>query len=235
MRRRTSESVREKNANLMLKSSSSQADGPDVGDLRPEVLGAGRRDLVDDPLAAGDPWRGHRDLGHQPGAQHPLQRGVERAVGEQPGPAEQQVEPLAQLVAVQRGVVEQSEDCQLERCALAADDRHLLACDWSVVRPVTSVEPIASIYRMRVDLPTSVIEPGAGADPVPFVSRPSSESRRSRSRPKERVVSGNRSNPAPKKKANGSGAGSPPAKGKGAGAGGAGRWPQRGPGGSSGS
>ena len=37
----------------------------------------------------------------QPAAQHLLQGGVERAVGQQPAPAEQQVEPLAQLVAVQ--------------------------------------------------------------------------------------------------------------------------------------
>ena len=111
----------------MLKSSSSQAEGPTSVIFAAKYSRAGRRDLVDDPLAAGDPGGGdHRDLGDQPGAQHPLQRGVERAVGEQPGPAEQQVQPLAQLVAVQRGVVEQAEDCQLERCALAAPRAVLL-------------------------------------------------------------------------------------------------------------
>ena len=47
-------------------------------------------------------------------AQHLLQRGVERAVGQHPPPAEHQVQPLAQLVAVHGSLVQQSEDCQLD-------------------------------------------------------------------------------------------------------------------------
>ena len=135
IRSRTPASVREKNANRMLKSSSSQAAGPASVISRGEELGAGRRDLVDDPLAAGDPGEAVATSVTRPGAQHPLQRGVERAVGEQPGPAEQQVQPLAQLVAVQRGVVQEPEDGQLEGRALARHVR-LLPCRRRSVVPV---------------------------------------------------------------------------------------------------
>ena len=57
------------------------------------------------------------DLGDEVGAEHLLQRGVEGAVGQHPTPAEHQVEPLAQLVAVHGSLVQQSEDCELDGVA----------------------------------------------------------------------------------------------------------------------
>src|SRR6478736_4224707 len=88
--------------------------GADLGHQSLEVLVAGRRDLVGDPRAPGRRRGGSRDLGDQVGAEHLLQRGVERAVGQHPTPSEHQVEPLAQLVAVHGSLVQQPEDCELD-------------------------------------------------------------------------------------------------------------------------
>ena len=112
--------------------------GPVVGDLLGEHLAPGRRDLVGDPLTQRD-GGGVGHLGDHPVAKHPLERGVERAVGEQAGPPEQQVEPLAQLVAVQRRLVEQAENGHLQRCALACH----AACPLSL----RSIDPT---YRVNV-------------------------------------------------------------------------------------
>src|SRR5690349_3309364 len=89
---------------------------PDVGHQPLELLVAGRGELVDDPLAAARRARlGRRDvLGDPAGLEHLLQRRVERAVGQQPAPAEHAVDLLAQLVAVHGRLVQQPEDGELE-------------------------------------------------------------------------------------------------------------------------
>ena len=76
----------------------------------------------------------------QRGAEHLLQGGVERAVGQHPAPAEHQVEPLAQLVAVHGRLVQQSEDCQLEW------SRHDVPCD-----PIVAIYPSERIAEYRSD------------------------------------------------------------------------------------
>ena len=76
-------------------------------------------ELVDDLRIAGSQRQrrvaGPRPvLGDQPLAEQLLEARVERAVGERAEHAEQCVEPLAQLVAVHRGLVEQPEHGELE-------------------------------------------------------------------------------------------------------------------------
>ena len=92
--------------------------GPALGEQVLEVLLALGRELVDDarracprrPAAS----RSAGVLGDRARAQQLLEAGVERAVGERPEGPEQRVEPLAQLVAVQRALLQQAEDGQLE-------------------------------------------------------------------------------------------------------------------------
>ena len=86
-------------------------------DLRHEVLElavTGIGHLVDDARATRDSGDRASGLLDQVGPEHLLQRGVERSVGEHPTPAEHEVEPLAQLVAVHGSLVQQPEDCQLD-------------------------------------------------------------------------------------------------------------------------
>jgi hypothetical protein len=73
-------------------------------------------ELVDDPAAAaGDGGVGRGVVrGEQPGREHVLQAGVERAVGDRPERSEQRVDPFAQFVAVQGRLVEQAEDGELQ-------------------------------------------------------------------------------------------------------------------------
>ena len=86
-----------------------------------EVLLAVGRQLVDDarPLAAAV-GRARWSRGSSPSRRSWLQRRVERAVGQRAEDAERGGEALAQLVAVQRAVVEQAEDRELEQRGAAA-------------------------------------------------------------------------------------------------------------------
>ena len=86
----------------------------DLGHQPLELRGPGVGELVDDARPPGDRRRRRRDLLDQGAAQHLLQGGVERPVGQHPTPAEHEVQPLAQLVAVHGSLVQQSEDCQLD-------------------------------------------------------------------------------------------------------------------------
>jgi len=77
-------------------------------------------ELVDDLPAtpgqrggAGDDLGVALVLGDPAGVAHPAQRRVERAVGERAEGAERGLEALTQLVAVQRGLVQQAEDGEL--------------------------------------------------------------------------------------------------------------------------
>ena len=110
-------SVRPKKANRMSKLSSSHAVGPTSAISRWNSRVAGLGELVDDPRAPGDRRRLAGDLLDQGTREHLLQRGVERPVRQHPTPAEHEVEPLAQLVAVHGSLVQQSEDCQLDGLA----------------------------------------------------------------------------------------------------------------------
>src|SRR6478672_2352415 len=79
-----------------------------------ELTVTGLGDLVDDPRPPGDRGDRGRGLLDQRATQHLLQGGVERAVRQHAAPAEHEVEPLAQLVAVHGSLVQQPEDCQLD-------------------------------------------------------------------------------------------------------------------------
>ncbi len=83
-----------------------------------ETLLALRRELVDDPRpSAADAADGGGRWGLDDPAllEQAPQAGVERAVGQGPEGAERRVEPLAQLVAVHRALVEQAQDREGEQ------------------------------------------------------------------------------------------------------------------------
>src|SRR4051794_4973490 len=86
-----------------------------LGELLLQPLLALGGELVDDPAAPTCSGFARRLVGgEQAGGQHLLEAGVERAVGDRPQGAQQGVDPLAQLVAVQRRLVQQAEDGELQ-------------------------------------------------------------------------------------------------------------------------
>ncbi len=87
-----------------------------VDDLRSLAVERGGRDVRDVRVVLYE-----ETLGHQA-----LQAGVERAVGEGAERAEQDVEPLAQLVPVHRGVVEKAENGELQHSRPPAHAGRLL-------------------------------------------------------------------------------------------------------------
>jgi hypothetical protein len=101
--------------------------GRGVGEEPAQPVRPGVGQPVDDPRAAAR--CGGAGVGRdEAGPPHPLQAGVERAVGDRARGVRGVVEPLAQFVAVQRGVGEVAEDGEFEgpRPACRAH-RHLLA------------------------------------------------------------------------------------------------------------
>ena len=87
------------------------------------LLAVGRQ-LVDDPRrACSAACRSPAVLGDPARVDEAAQRRVERAVGQRPEDPERGGEPLAQLVAVQRALVEQAEDRELEQRGAAAVGR----------------------------------------------------------------------------------------------------------------
>src|SRR5215203_1188284 len=102
--------------------------GVGPGDEPGEVLLAGCGQLVDHsgPLPAGGDRVGR--LRDEPAVEQPLERRVERAVGQGAEGAEGGVEAAAQVVPVRRTLVEEPEDRELEELRATADHGILL---WS--------------------------------------------------------------------------------------------------------
>ena len=165
IRSRAPMSVRLKKANRTSKLSSSQAEGPTSAISRLNCSVPAGGELVDDPLpTAGGPRLGSGHvLGDPAGLEHLLQGRVERAVGQQPAPAEHPVDLLAQLVAVHGRLVQQSEDCELEGLTTTGHGGPpALRID-----RVLSGQPIVAIYRAcrhrrRCTWRTSAVRPYPG-------------------------------------------------------------------------
>ena len=109
-----------------------------------EALLALRGDRVDHlPAAAGErrrvrrqqlPWAGLDD-GDEPGRVEPLQRGIQRAVGDAAQAPEHRRELLAQLVPVHRRLLQQAQDGELEHSAPQALCRSMYRDDTSTDGP----------------------------------------------------------------------------------------------------
>src|SRR3954452_10815433 len=94
------------------------------GELLLQSFLALRRELVDDPAAPARSRLTGLGVGRdQPAGKHLLEARVERAVGDRPQRTEERVDPLAQFVAVQRRLVQQTENGELEHAGPSAHRR----------------------------------------------------------------------------------------------------------------
>src|SRR5690606_2855328 len=126
-----------------------------VDDLRSTALERQRRVRLLGPV-----------LGDQPVGRELLEARIEGAVGERPEHAEQCVEPLAQLVAVHRRLVQQPEHGELEH-ARALPGRHPVLLGGADV----SIRCIAPMYRLDTSKRYVGPAPMASADSVAVVRR----------------------------------------------------------------